>query len=189
LDLHIHPLLLSLPTFIHIKSDEGLAAPWLETTLQYLSAESFSDGEGAQAVINRLTDILFIQILRVYLQRLPDQDANWMQGIKDPQLSRALNLIHGRPDVSLSLDSLSRAAGMSRASFALKFKRLVGESPVHYLTRWRMYKASTYLKSSKISLCEVAQKVGYSNDAAFSKVFKRYLKKSPGQYRRVEGDG
>lgn len=135
-------------------------------------------------MITRLADILFIQVVRLYIDSLPENSRGWLAGLKNLQIGKALGYIHRNPEQTWTIDSLSIAVGMSRASFAAKFKQIVGESPFQYLTRWRMHKAASYLKDPSSSLSEAAQRVGYGTEAAFSKVFKRHLGIGPGKYRR-----
>jgi AraC-like DNA-binding protein len=177
-------LLSVLPPFIHIKGEKGGSVPWLETTLNFIYSESDSDHPGSQTVVTRLADILFIQVVRLYIDSLPENSRGWLAGLKDHQIGKALGYIHRYPEQTWTIDSLSAAVGMSRASFAAKFKQIVGESPFQYLTRWRMHKAASYLKDPNSSLSEAAQRVGYGTEAAFSKVFKRHLGIGPGKYRR-----
>jgi AraC-like DNA-binding protein len=104
--------------------------------------------------------------------------------LQDPQISKALGHIHASPEHPWTIEALSAAAGMSRASFAAKFKDLIGESPFQYLTRWRIYKATNYLKTQELTLSQISERVGYQTKMAFSKVFKRHLGMAPGIYRR-----
>jgi AraC-like DNA-binding protein len=180
----VHPLLSVLPPFIYIKGEKGGSVPWLETTLNFIYSESNSDQPGSQTVITRLADILFIQVVRLYIDSLPEHSHGWLAGLKDLQIGKALGYIHRHPEQMWTLDTLCAAVGMSRASFAAKFKQIVGESPFRYLTRWRMHKAASYLKDPNSSLSEAAERVGYGTEAAFSKVFKRHLGIGPGKYRR-----
>lgn len=179
----VHSLLSILPPFIYIKGEEGRLVPWLETTLNFIYSESNSELPGNQTIITRLADILFIQIIRQHIESPLGKCTGWLAGLKDPQIGKALELIHRNPEKAWDLNLLSATVGMSRASFSSKFKQLVGESPFRYLTRWRMHKAANYLKNPISSLSEAAEKSGYESEAAFSKTFKRFLGMGPGKYR------
>jgi AraC family transcriptional regulator, alkane utilization regulator len=180
----VHPLLSSLPPVIHIKGEDERTMPWLDATLDFIFNETKAGRPGSQTVITRLVEVLFIQIIRLYISGLQENETGWLRGLQNQQISKALNSIHSSPENQWTVDSLSAASGMSRASFAARFKQLVGESPFQYLTRWRMYKATGYLKIPDASIADVAQRVGYQAEAAFSKVFKHHLGVAPGSYRR-----
>jgi AraC-like DNA-binding protein len=179
-----NPLLLALPEMIHIKGEEGRAVPWLETTLQYLASETMSDLPGSETVIAHLTEIIFIQAVRAHI-RASGEDAKrgLLKAAKDPQIGQALAFIHNSPKESWTVESLASQVGMSRAGFAARFRDLVGEPPVQYLTRWRMHRAAELLRSGQRSLAEIADEVGYEANAAFSKAFKRWMGSAPGTYR------
>ncbi len=179
-----HPLFTPLPAILYLRGEENRSLPWLETTLSFLSAESSREKPAAQALINRLTEILFILVLRAYLQRNDDQQQNWLNGLNDPLIGKALHLIHTRPHNPWTIESLAKAAGMSRANFSLRFKDLVGTSPFQYLTQWRLFRASSLLLAKSLSISEIAEQVGYSSEASFSKVFSKHIGKSPGRFRR-----
>lgn len=181
----IHPLFSVLPSLIYLQGDDKRNLPWLETTLDYISNESCSSRPGAETIINRLVDVLIIQLIRIHIESLPDSNTGWMRGLKDPQIAKSLGYIHQHPEQAWTVESLSSAVGMSGASFAAKFRQLVGETPHQYITGWRMHKASKVLKQSTHSLAIVAAQVGYQTEAAFSKVFKRFMGISPSRYRRI----
>jgi AraC-like DNA-binding protein len=180
----IHPLLSALPKLIHLKGDDEQFRPWLETTLQFILHENKSGQTGSAVVITRLVEILFIQVMRFYISRLNEHESGWLRGLQDMQISKALSHIHASPEQPWTVATLSAAAGMSRAAFAAKFKALIGESPLQYLTRWRIYKAANYLKTPDLTLAQISEQVGYQTKTAFSKVFKRHLGTAPGDYRR-----
>lgn len=178
-----NPLIAALPQLIHIKGENGRAVPWLETTLQYLASETVSDLPGSETVISHLTEILFIQAVRAHINACGETGKGLIKAVKDPQIGQALALIHNEPQKSWTVETLASRVGMSRAGFAGRFRELVGEPPVQYLTRWRMHKAAELLRSGQRSLAEIADQVGYEANAAFSKAFKRWMGAAPGAYR------
>lgn len=180
----VHPLFSVLPNVILIKGEMGRAAFSLEATLDIIATESQKNHQGSQSVISRMTDVLFIQLIRTHLEMLPEGSEGWLRGLGDDQISKALFYIHRSPEKAWSINDLASASGMSRSSFCGKFTRLVGESPHQYLTRWRMQKATVHLKNRKLSLSDVAERVGYQTEMSFSKTFKRYVGIAPGAYRR-----
>ena len=157
--------------------------PWLETTLQYLASETASALPGAETVIGHLTDIIFIQAVRAYISGAGECKKGLAKAITDPQIGQALSLIHNAPQEPWTVASLALRAGMSRAGFAARFRELVGEPPLQYLTRWRMHKAAGMLRAGPESLGEIAGRIGYEAEAAFSKAFKRWAGHAPGAYR------
>ena len=181
---HVHPLLSVLPPVLHIPGDGGRPARWLDTILDLLSEEMGRRKPGSEIVMNRLVETLLIQLMRTYLERHDSLDASWFAGLKDPQISRALGIIHRNPNEPWAIDSLAAAVGMSRSGFAERFKTLIGEPPMQYLTQWRMEIAASHLREGNLSIGQIAGKVGYRAEAAFSRVFKKLWGISPGAYRR-----
>jgi AraC-like DNA-binding protein len=177
------PLLLALPSCIRIAGYDGRAVPWLQATLNWLVEEQDSVQPGQRALVERLTDILFIQGVRAAFHTEEPRRLGWLGGLKDPEIARALACIHREPAKAWEVASLARCARMSRSAFAARFTDLVGESPIRYLTRWRMSRAATLLRSSEASLAEVAASVGYASEVAFGKAFKRGTGLAPGAYR------
>lgn len=183
-NLRHNPLLRSLPATIHVRGEHVSPASWLETTLQFISSEMQSDQPGAATVVNRLVDVLLVQAVRTHLAQSPDGTGSWLRALVDPQIGRALALIHERPDAPWTVQSLAERVAMSRSAFAARFSELVEEPPLTYLTRWRMARATRMLDGTSASLGQVATQVGYEAEAAFSKAFKRWNGVAPGEYRR-----
>lgn len=187
-DRRNNPLLAVLPPVIPLLGEAGRSVPWLESTLQFIACEASSRRPGAQTVISRLADILFIQIVRGHLAALSEasgEGPGWLGALAEPQIGAALSLVHQRPEQSWTVASLAQRVGMSRSAFASRFTRLVGEPPLHYVTRWRMQKAAGLLREGRSTLAEIAEQVGYESETAFSKAFKRAVGSSPGAYRRA----
>ena len=178
-----HTLFPMLPSIVHIKASERKGGR-LETTLQLMSIESLRTDPGAQTVLNRLTDVLFIQAVRAWLDSSPPEGSGWLAALRDPEVGAAIGYIHQMPEKLWTVASLAGQISMSRSAFAAKFTALVGEGPVQYLTRWRMQLAMNRLVDSGMSLAEIAEHVGYQSEVPFSKAFKREVGLSPGSYRR-----
>jgi AraC-like DNA-binding protein len=179
-----NPLLRALPPVIHIQSGQGPAGSWLETTLQFVSSEMASGQPGAVTVVSRLVDVLLVHALRTHLATSQKPRGNWLRALVDPQIGRALSLIHEHPGAPWTVQSLAERVAMSRSAFSARFSELVEEPPLTYLTRWRMTRAMRMLHASSASLAEVAAEVGYDAEAAFSKAFRRWNGIAPGEYRR-----
>lgn len=175
-----------LPPLILIRSGQpGLLA--LQKTLELLASEADRPTPGSELAVRRLADLLLIQALRAHIEATDVNHTGWMHALADPQIGAALNAMHSRIDHPWTVAGLATQAGMSRSAFALRFKELMRESPLEYLTRWRMYRGSDLLRESDRKLADVAQAVGYDSDGAFHKAFKRVLGIAPGEYRRSVG--
>jgi len=189
------PFLSALPPLIHIQGEHGQMVPWLDTTLKWMAAETNSNNPGAQIIVSRLTDMLFVQILRSHIAEQTRQNgecnvkAGWLRAMADPYLGKAFEVIHQLPDHSWTVAELASHANMSRTAFSTRFTKLAGIPPLTYVTRWRMLKASDLLRYGKVTITEVATRVGYESEASFSKAFKREIGVAPGTYRRNEHNG
>jgi len=183
----VHPLLTVLPPLVVVPGEGGRARSWLESSLDLVAAESVTDRPGSEILVDRLTEALFILILRSFLEEREGCNPSWMRGLRDPQIARALGMIHRQPDKRWSVEELAAGAAMSRSAFSTRFRELVGEPPLAYLTRWRMHMAANHLRDDQLTMLEVAQRVGYQAEASFSKVFKRAWGVAPGAYRRQLG--
>jgi AraC-like DNA-binding protein len=179
-----NPLLGSLPDFIYVKAEELQPDPWLEATLRYLAFECANERPGSSIAIARLTDVLFVQALRFYIAQQGPDDCCWLNAIADPQIGRALSMIHENPQAPWTVASLASAVDMSRSSFAGKFSAMTKSTPLDYVTSWRMNKAKKLLAEGTENLSGIANLVGYQSEAAFSKAFKREFGQPPGVFRR-----
>jgi AraC-like DNA-binding protein len=173
-----------LPLLILVRGDQAQSLT-LHTTLNMLASEMADRAPGSDLVVNRLADVLFIQCIRAHFGSRSDAcKRGVLHAIFDPQIGVALKSMHEKVESPWTVESLAAASGMSRSAFALKFKELVGETPLEYLTNWRMHKATAFLRKSDKKLFEVAKAVGYDSDAAFSKAFKRVFGVAPREYER-----
>ncbi|CAN5252096.1 AraC family transcriptional regulator [soil metagenome] len=175
-------LLDALPPLIHVRaaSAEAASLRWL---LDRLIAEITTDRPGAALAIDQLAQLMFVQILRAHLAGSGDLASGWLRALGDPRLAAALQLMHGDPARSWKLGELANAAAMSRSSFALRFKTVVGVAPLAYLLNWRMRLAERALHDSDASLASVALSLGYTSESAFSNAFRRTTGSAPKRYR------
>jgi AraC-like DNA-binding protein len=183
----MHPLLEALPTFIHLPATETKNFAWLDTALGFISHEAGSSQPGAEAIMTRISEILFIQVIRGYIQR-GGEEHRVLAGLADERISKSLELIHTLPAHPWRLDDLAKRVGMSRTAFVVRFSDLMGISPIEYWTRWRVQLAREQLRASAASVADVAEAVGYQSEASFSKAFKRYYGMAPGQFRAQSFD-
>lgn len=181
--LRMNPLFEALPAVIHLRGSDPQVSRWLTPLLEFIHAEGAQRQQGAQTVLRRLADILFIQTLRTYA-RQDDATASWLRGMGDRRVGRALMLLHAQFDRPWTLDALAREVGSSRTHLAVQFKALVGESPMNYLTRWRITRAANRLRAEHVSVSRVAEAVGYASDAVFSRAFRRVVGASPARWRK-----
>jgi AraC-like DNA-binding protein len=179
-----HPLLALLPKVMHLRGGTSSQSnPWLESMSRFLIAEASAMKPGTQTIVSRLTDILFVQVLRAWLADQPNRP-NWLSGLNDSRIGPALALIHERPEEAWTVEMLAGKVGLSRSPFTVRFTRVVGESPQAYITRVRMQRAARLLREQDASLGQIALKVGYESESSFSKAFKRQYRKTPGQFRK-----
>jgi AraC-like DNA-binding protein len=178
-----NPLVAALPPYIHIRSNERQLIPWLQAIVEWVESEAQANRAGAETVITRLSEILFIQAMRAFTSTNNDGAIGWLKALHDPQIGPALGLIHSRPHEPWTVAALAAQVGLSRTAFTMKFKQLVGESPLRYLTGWRLNKAAAELRTGTAKLTEIARLVGYDSEVALSKAFKRTFGVAPGAYR------
>ena len=186
----LRPITHLLPSFILIKSDQARMLA-LHITMQALASEMAEQAPGSEVVATRLAEVLFIQVLRAHIESGPKRNKGWLRAIFDPQIGTALSAIHDKVNIPWTVESLAEAAGMSRSAFAARFKELLGQTPLEYVTGWRMQKGMRLLQQRDKKLIDIARSVGYESDAAFSKAFKRVVGASPGEYLKhgFEGRG
>ena len=178
-------LLASLPTVIHTHELASDAGPWLASTVRLLAYESTSERPGSATVVNRMCDALFVYVIRSVLAKLPADHASWLRAMVTPKIGDALRLIHADPRAEWSVAALAAKVAMSRSAFAERFAEVVGETPMQYVTRWRLYKAASMLRTGEAGIAEIASRVGYQSNVAFTKAFKRSMGTTPGEYRRA----
>jgi AraC-like DNA-binding protein len=182
--LRINPLFDALPPLIHLRGDDPRVRQALAPTLRLVEEEIAAGGLGAHTVLRRLADVLFIQAVRLHADGERGA-AGWLRGLADPRVGRALALLHERHAEPWTLDSLARAVGTSRTLLAVRFRELVGEPPMAYLTRWRITRAANLLHGARQPLARIAEQVGYQSDAVFSRAFRRVTGHSPRDWRRL----
>ncbi|MEM9282737.1 MAG: AraC family transcriptional regulator [Verrucomicrobiota bacterium] len=157
---------------------------WLRGSVQIMMEEARSLGPGGDAVITRFSDILVVQAIRYWLQTEPNARTGWLGALQDPQVGRALALIHREPTHPWTVESLASAVGVSRSGLAARFADLVGQTPMTYLRQWRFEVARNWLRDTDQTLAEIAEQLGYESEASFSRAFKKATDQTPGSVRR-----
>jgi len=177
-------LLAGLPSLVRVNVRGSNAGVWLEASLRYALAEARSPRPGGAGVLAKLAEVLFIEVLRLYMHEQGEERTGWLAGVRDRIVGAALHALHQEPARSWTLEELAREAGTSRSVLAERFQHLVGSSPIQYLTQWRMLLASNLLCRSNASLASIAHEVGYQTDTAFSRAFRREFGTPPAAWRR-----
>jgi AraC-like DNA-binding protein len=178
-----HPLVASLPDVIHFpaSAERGKA---LEVSVRQIIDETADPCGTSASIVVALIDVLLLRILRAWHDQLPaEQATGWAAAVADPAIAPALRAIHGSPAVSWTVETLARESGLSRAAFARRFKSVLGEPPLSYLTGWRMTTARRLLRETGLPLSAIAERTGYASEFAFAKAFKRESGRAPGSYR------
>jgi AraC-like DNA-binding protein len=181
---HDFPLLHRLPRLIHVRGTQGRVEAGFADIVRMIARESASQQPGAQVMLNRLTELLFIQVVRLWIDQQTGASIGWVGALRDQPISTALNLIHQSPEHRWTVQELADAAALSRSAFSARFSELVGEPPLTYLTRWRMLRATRLLKN-EVRVETIAEQLGYESEAAFRKAFRREVGMPPAQYRKL----
>jgi AraC-like DNA-binding protein len=179
-----NPLLATLPRVIHVRG-AGERDSALRRLVDLALLESSVPRTGSDCVLSRLSELLFVEVVRRYVEALPPESAGWFSGLRDPSVGRALQRLHERPARAWSLEELAKEAGVSRSILAERFSHFVGVPPIQYLAQWRIQLAASLLRSGTSSLAEIAEHVGYGSEAALSKAFKRQVGVAPAFYRNA----
>ena len=169
-----------LPKVIAVDAWSSPEVEWIQSTLRLMAIEARERRPGGETVITRLADILVIQAIRSWIASDPAAQTGWLGALQDKQIGHAIALVHREPARPWTIESLANEVAMSRSAFAARFTEQVGEPVMHYVARWRMHVALTWLKEEGTAVSEMASRLGYESEAAFSRAFKRFLGFSPG---------
>jgi len=171
-----------LPRFLHLRLEQNRSRAF-QSILDILAAETAQPGV-APSCLTSLYELMFVYAIRAYASSSEAPPKGWLAAMSDKHLSKAIQAMHSSLDESWSVESLAREACMSRSAFALKFRSVLGQTPLEYLTQWRMYRAGAMIRSKNTSFSEVASAVGYGSESSFSRVFRREMGAAPREYRR-----
>ncbi|HTT25033.1 MAG TPA: AraC family transcriptional regulator [Candidatus Sulfotelmatobacter sp.] len=177
--------LAGLPPMFKVNIRQDQSGQWLENSIRYALSDGEARSEGAEAVLAKLCETLFVETLRRYVNGLPEAQTGWLAGARDAQVGKVLALMHRQTATRWTLLSLANEAGMSRAVLAQRFRQYLGEPPLSYLTRWRLQLGAQMLSSTSESVAQIATKVGYDSEQAFNRAFKRSFGAPPGRYRNA----
>lgn len=179
-----NPLIAALPRLLHIPAAQ--AGDWLGRVIDQAAAESSSPGPGSDAMLARISEIVFVDAVRRYVDSLPEPAQGWLAGLRDRFVGHALALLHEMPAAPWTLDELGRQVGLSRSALHERFVQFIGAPPMQYLTRWRMQLASNLLRSTNTNVASIALEVGYDSEAAFARAFKRAVGLPPAAWRKAD---
>lgn len=180
---HWDILLECMPAFLVIRNEVMSETGHMNALIDFMIFEAEANRQGSDVVINRLSDVLFIHVVRNYISQ--HKPANGIiAAIADTRLAKGLSAFHQDPGGNWTVEQLAKASGMSRSAFSEYFHRLIGQTPLQYVTQWRMYIAHELLTSSQHSMLSIAEKSGYLSEASFAKVYKKYFGVGPGAVRR-----
>jgi AraC-like DNA-binding protein len=175
-----------LPSLVRVNLRGSNAGVWLESSIRYALAETRSPRPGGAGVLAKLSEVVFIEVLRLYMNEQSEGRTGWLAGVGDRVVGAALNALHKSPAQAWTLEELARTAGTSRSVLAERFQHLVGTSPMQYLTEWRMLLAMNLLRRSNAPLAQIAENVGYQTDTAFSRAFRREFGAPPAAWRKSQ---
>lgn len=197
-DQRFNPLLGALPEIIVLSPGSGdtktslplevcriEAESWFLANLNQLAKEVLDKKSGGSAVITRLTEVMYLEVLRSYMNALPASSSGWLAAVRDPEIGRALKFLHAHPEEKWNVEDLAREVGVSRSAFARRFTEMLGESPIRYLTGWRMQLAKGLLQDRQLSVAMVAEKIGYDSDVTFNRAFHKHVGVPPAQWRKM----
>lgn len=177
-------ILLSLPRLLKVSMGDGGTAAWVRSSIRHSVTESASARPGSAIVLARLSEVLFAEAVRHYMDELPSGQSGWLAALRDRYVGRALALLHEQPAHPWTVDELARKVGLSRSALGQRFTALIAAPPMQYLTRWRTSLAARQLRESNDSIIRVATEVGYESEAAFNRAFKREFGLPPAAWRK-----
>jgi AraC-like DNA-binding protein len=178
-----HVFLAGLPPIVKVHIRDNPSGQWLEDTFRYSVDHAEASGPGGAAVIAKLSEVLFVETLRRYIAQLPQTQTGWLAGVRDPDVGKALALLHKQPAHPWTIASLAEEVGLSRSVLAERFRHYLSDTPMGYLTRWRLQLAAQVLTSTSKSVAEVAGEVGYESEPSFNRAFKREFGVPPARFR------
>ena len=176
-------LLAGLPPMLRVPIRDDAAGQWLENTIRFSVGQAGSASLGSEAVLSKLSEVLFVETIRRYIAQLSPEETGWLAGARDPEIGRVLALLHRAPGKPWTIEMLAREIGISRSVLAERFRHYLNEPPMSYLTRWRLLLAARMLKSSSRGVADIAADVGYESEAAFNRAFKRQFSVPPARFR------
>ncbi|MBB4363505.1 AraC-like DNA-binding protein [Bradyrhizobium sp. CIR18] len=178
-----NPLLATLPRMLRLDISKAASRDWIETSVRFAAAELVRGRLASSEVMSRLSEVLLVEAVREYTSTLGDREQGWLKGLTDPNIGRALALIHGDIAAPWSADILAKEVALSRSAFMDRFAQLIGMPPIRYLTVWRLEIAKRHLRESRMSVPQIAAAVGYESEEGFRRAFRREFEMWPAEWR------
>ena len=172
-----------LPPILKVSIRDDTSGQWLENSIRYSVDNADASRPGGEAVLAKLSEVLFVETLRRYIALLPQEQTGWLAGVRDPEVGKALALLHRKPADPWTIASLAKEVGISRSVLAERFRRYLSETPIAYLTRWRLQLGAQMLTSTSSGVAQIAAEVGYESESSFNRAFKREFGLPPAQFR------
>lgn len=179
-----NPLIEALPRLLHLPA--GGVGAWVAPVLHQAVSESRESRPGSAAVLERVSEMVFVDAARRYLESLSENGSGWLAALRDRHVGKAIGLMHEKPAEPWTVDELGRQVGLSRSALHTRFIALVGQPPMQYLTNWRMQRGASLLREGRATVATIAQEVGYESEAAFARAFKRLVGQPPAAWRRAK---
>jgi len=183
--VNFRPLRDALPRLLHVRTGNAAGTAWLQATIDQIAAEVDRPKSGGLSMLERLSEITFIELLRHEIMAAPQGSTGWLAALADPALGRCLSLVHDDPSRAWTVETLARGCGLSRSTLTERFDALLATSPISYLRDWRLYLASVALSGSTKSIARIAEEAGYGTEAAFSRAFARCFGSPPAAWRKA----
>lgn len=180
-----NPLIANLPRLLHLRAAQDQA--WIGHFMRHAVDESNAKRPGGEAMLERMSEMMFIDAVRRYVDSLPPGSTGWLAGLRDPFVGKALRLLHEQPAAAWTIEELGRQAGLSRSAMHERFGAFIGQPPMQYLANWRMQIAAGFLRDGNATVAAIALEVGYDSEAAFSRAFKRLVGVPPAAWRKRHG--
>jgi transcriptional regulator GlxA family with amidase domain len=172
-----------LPPIFKVNIGNDSSGQWLENSIRYSVGQAAASQTGSEIVVAKLSEALFAETLRRYVDLLPPRQTGWLAGARDPDVGNALALVHRQPSDPWTIAELARRVGVSRSVLAERFRNFLGVPPMAYLTRWRLQLGAQLLTSTSHSVAQIAAEVGYESEPAFNRAFKREFGSPPARFR------
>ena len=182
-----NPLLATLPRVLTLDVRQGTSRNWVEASVRFAARELAEGRFASSSVMSRLSELLFVEAVRNYASTLREEETGWLKGLQDPNVGRALALLHGRIDAPWTAEMLAGEVALSRSAFNDRFTSLVGMPAIRYLTLWRLQVAKERLRQGRGTIAQIAHLVGYESEAAFNRAFKREFGHPPARWRAMQG--
>lgn len=183
-DAGVNPLLQALPAMLTLNVAQTPAGAWIAESFAFAAQQLAREEAGANTIIGKLSELMFVEAVRRYIESLSPQESGWLAALRDAQVGRALALMHTHPARDWTAEDLASAVNMSRSAFAERFTQLISMPPMRYLTNWRMQVAAAKLRENRQTIAQISYEVGYESEAAFTRAFRREMGQPPAAWRK-----